>query len=135
MQLETRRRVRPLDFSLTSVNIIFLLLLFFITAGTMMRTAEQAIEPPRTRELPLDRLPRPLLVIDTKGELFLDGAPASLDELADAGGATREGDGAAPLPVLHVLPDRQLAAERFLDIVKSIRQTGTWNITLVTIRE
>ncbi len=133
MQLESQRPEHRLDFSLTSVNIVFLLLLFFLTAGTLMQDSESAIRAPRTETLPLDRLPRPLLVVNRDGSLFLDGNPTSVETLPSAAeGAPRSPGG---LPVLHVMPDRDLAADRFLQTVEAIRDTGLWTITLVTIRE
>jgi len=149
MDLQAKPVSRTLDFSLTSVNIVFLLLLFFLTAGTLMQDAETDIRAPRTEELPLSRLPRPLLVVDSAGNMFLDGTATTIGQLlveavpeatgAPLSGAPSKAAGPAEevkaLPVLHVMPDRNLSAVRFLNIVKSIRSAGVWNITLVTIRE
>lgn len=152
MNLETKPVSRTLDFSLTSVNIVFLLLLFFLTAGTLLQDAESEISAPRTEELPLGRLPRPLLSINQQGDLFLDGQATALDTLltlaADrsrqgpASGSAVSGPGGNEqtstedvLPILHIMPDQNLQASKFLDIVKTIRAAGVWNITLVTIRD
>lgn len=140
MDLETKPISRSLDFSLTSVNIVFLLLLFFLTAGTLLQDAESEIKAPNTEELPLARLPRPLLSVSGQGDLFLDGKPTSVDQLLALAPQVSEPEEdassqASPLPILYVMPDRDLAANRFLGIVKTIRAAGTWNITLVTIRD
>lgn len=154
MNLETKPVSRTLDFSLTSVNIVFLLLLFFLTAGTLLQDAESEISAPRTEELPLGRLPRPLLSINQQGDLFLDGQATTLDTLLTIA-AERSSQGQGPalgsaasetgvsgqistgdvLPVLHIMPDQNLQASKFLDVVKTIRTAGVWNITLVTIRD
>jgi len=140
MDLDTKPISRTLDFSLTSVNIVFLLLLFFLTAGTLLQDAESEIKAPNTEELPLARLPRPLLSVSSEGDLFLDGKPISAEQLlatapTAAGGDEDASSPTAPLPILYVMPDRDLAANRFLGIVKTIRAAGLWNITLVTIRD
>lgn len=158
MNLETKPVSRSLDFSLTSVNIVFLLLLFFLTAGTLLQDAESEISAPRTEELPLGRLPRPLLSINQQGDLFLDGQATTLDTLLTVAAERSsqgkgKGKGSAPgsaasetgaseqasteniLPVLHIMPDQNLQASKFLDVVKTIRTAGVWNITLVTIRD
>jgi len=139
MDLDTKPISRTLDFSLTSVNIVFLLLLFFLTAGTLLQDAESEIKAPNTEELPLARLPRPLLSVSSEGDLFLDGKPISVDQLLTTAppqtDAEEDLSSAAPLPILYVMPDRDLAANRFLGIVKTIRAAGLWNITLVTIRD
>lgn len=140
MDLESKPISRTLDFSLTSVNIVFLLLLFFLTAGTLLQDAESEIKAPNTEELPLARLPRPLLSISGEGDLFLDGKPISVEQLLATALAVTDAEedassSAAPLPILYVMPDRDLAANSFLGIVKTIRAAGLWNITLVTIRD
>ncbi|MEM8811307.1 MAG: biopolymer transporter ExbD [Pseudomonadota bacterium] len=139
MTLDSHRVRPPLDFSLTSVNLVFLLLLFFLTAGTIMQQAETTIDAPATETLPLERLPRPLLVIDAEGGLFLDGQATTVDAIVDGrvSGANNEANGPASvtLPQLHVLPDRSLSARRFLTIVKALRANGTRRVTLVTVRE
>src|SRR5690606_36275072 len=54
-----RRRRKP-DFSLTTVNIVFLLLLFYLATGSLIKKSELETDIPVTEELPLERLPRPL---------------------------------------------------------------------------
>lgn len=67
-------RQKP-DFSLATVNIVFLLLLFFIAAGTLVSEQETIVDLPDTETLPLEQLPRPLLVVTDEGSLFLNGEP------------------------------------------------------------
>ena len=138
MDLKSHRSSGGLDFSLTSVNIVFLLLLFFLSAGTLLQEAEKNVEAPRTSTMPLDRLPRPLLIINPSGELYLDGEKTTVEGLAEQATAAQietENPASAGTPVLHVLADRALDARQALQIVKDIRTQGRWNITLVTIRE
>jgi len=142
MDLKAHRTTHPLDFSLTSVNIVFLLLLFFLTAGTLLQDAESSVQAPGTEELPLDRLPRPLLVVNDQGAMFLDGEAVTIEQMLEKArqSAARRPSGAADgvgdaLPVLHVMPARALSAKSFLSMVKSIRAAGAWNITLVTVHE
>ena len=48
------RRARP-DFSLTTVNIVFLLLLFYLATGTLVTRNELEADIPITKDLPLER--------------------------------------------------------------------------------
>lgn len=66
---------KPADFSLATVNIVLLLVLFFLVAGTIVEQDETGIALPETTELPLERLPRPLLRVTATGEWVLDGTP------------------------------------------------------------
>ena len=60
---KTARKI-PLDFSLTTVNIVLLLIFFFLVSGSLIETEELSVDLAQTTELPLDRLPRPLLLMD-----------------------------------------------------------------------
>jgi len=104
------RKRRQADFSLAIVNIVLLLVFFFLITGSMVQTGEAEVDLARTSELPLDRLPRPLLLIDQDGQLALDGTALAGDGLA----AALQDD---PSETLYVLADRNLPADRLLALV------------------
>ena len=68
---------RRQDFTLTMINIVFLLLLFFLTTGSLSNREETQATVPETHTLPMERLPRPLLLLETDGRLLLDGQAVS----------------------------------------------------------
>jgi len=55
------------------VNVVLLLLLYFLVAGDPAEQTERAIMPPSTRDLPLEGLPRPLLSLLPEGRWSLTG--------------------------------------------------------------
>ncbi len=67
-----RRRER-LEFALPTINVIFLLMLYFLVAGTLVQRSEMGVIPPQTSQFPKDRLPRPLLLISATGAYSIDG--------------------------------------------------------------
>ncbi len=90
-----------LDVSLAIVNIVLLLIFFFLATGRLLNPISAEIDLTETSELPLDQLPSPILVVNADGTWSLDGqavAPEFLDiALADL-----------PQPVvLHLLIDRR----------------------------
>lgn len=115
------------DFSLSTVNIVLLLVLFFMIVGAPADQAERDIDLPITRDLPLDVLPRPLLLISPDGgELVLDGVPVSravLVQAIAAGGPQR----------LHLLVARDYPARALLDLTTSLSGAGA-EVMLVTLR-
>lgn len=122
------KRTRP-DFSLTIINIVFLLLLFYLATGSLIKQNELTADIPFTRDMPLERLPRPLLLAAADGSLFLDGKPISLGDLREA--APRAvGD----RPYLNVLAERTLAADSLLAILAEAQAAGV-PARLVTLRE
>ena len=118
------------DFILPMINIVFLLLLFFLTAGSLANRNEAQSAIPITATLPLERLPRPLLLVQSDGSLELDGRPATRDEVVRSlrNGATGE----SALSV-SVLADPDMPATTLLTLVDALRADGV-GIRLVTLR-
>lgn len=119
------RRPAP-DFSLATVNIVLLLVLFFLVAGTIVAVTEQGIELPETVDLPLAELPRPLIVLAVDGTTALDGEvlgmAAILDRLA-AEGAEQ----------VYLLTARETPALRLLETLAVLEPAGITS-SLVTLR-
>jgi biopolymer transport protein ExbD len=125
-----RKRPRP-DFSLNIINIVFLLLLFYLTTGSMVKQNELETDVPVTSALPLEKLPRPLLLVTVRGELFVDGRPVKRDEVAAAArDAFSKQKGAA---FLNVLADRSMPASTFLEVMASVGASGL-PLRIVTLR-
>lgn len=100
-----------MDVSFAIVNIVFLLLFFFLIIGQSPNTQTEDITLSETSELPLDRLPSPILVVTAQGGWQLDGRPIAPENLAIA---MQE----MPRPlVLHVLVNAAAPAEGLLQIV------------------
>ncbi|MEM8578700.1 MAG: biopolymer transporter ExbD [Pseudomonadota bacterium] len=107
-RLPARRKGAVFDSSLAIINIVLLLIFFFLSTGSLLndRTVEVAL--PETTRLPLDLLPKPLLTVDVDGAMTLDGEPLEAGALADAMGDA---------PRLHVLTDRDLPAGQLLELL------------------
>ena len=116
------------DFGLAQVNIVLLLVLFFLVVGTIVETSEQAVRLPETVDLPLERLPRPLLLIDGGDTWQLDGEGlAPLDAVArlieNPDGVTR----------VHLLAAQDLPADVLFAALRRLEDTGL-GVALVTIK-
>lgn len=115
-----------LDFSLTTVNIVLLLIFFFLVSGSLVETEELSVDLAETTELPLDRLPRPLLLVDTGGRLLLDG------QAVDTAGVRA----ALPMdtPRLHILADKDVRASDLVKLIQDPNLIG-FELQLVTFRK
>ncbi|MEM6636309.1 MAG: biopolymer transporter ExbD [Pseudomonadota bacterium] len=114
INLGQTRRGGAVDFSLAIVNIVLLLVFFFLITGTLVDSDELIVDLAETEQLPLDRLPRPLLVMLPGGAWSLDGNSISKADLAAALlSDDADGDG----PVLHLLPDKDLPASEILSLL------------------
>ena len=122
------RAPRP-DFALAQVNIVLLLVLFFLVVGTLIETDESSVDLPRTAELPLERLPRPLLLIAPDGAWSLDGA-----DLSRAETLARLAEGEEGPRRVHILAGRDVAADHVLSAMQALGTAGL-GVTLVTLKE
>lgn len=120
-----------MEFALPTINVIFLLMLYFLVAGTIVQKDELSVAPPVTEEVATDRLPRPLLVISEAGTFTLDGAPLTREELVSAAAAAIA-DPLAQTQHLNILAPAGMAASPFLDIL-AMFGAGNVPVRLVTI--
>lgn len=97
------------DASLAIVNIVLLLIFFFLATGSLLNSDSVDIDLPITTELDLDQLPEPLLFVNGEGEMSLDGAAVGTGEL---------GALLVNFPRLHVLADKELGAVQLLQILE-----------------
>jgi biopolymer transport protein ExbD len=101
------KRRKEADFSLAIVNIVLLLVFFFLITGSLVQNGETQVNLAETSELPLERLPRPLLLIDAQGKMALDGVPLVADQIV-------AGLGPEMPEALYLLADSGLAADRLM---------------------
>ena len=124
-----RKPRQRMDFALPTINVIFLLMLYFLVAGTLAEHDELSIEPPQTTPLPSERLPRPLLLVTDDGRLLLDGLPLEQPDLAAWAPAALADTGAAEL---NLLVPAGMAAEPFLALLARLDAAGV-PVRLVTV--
>jgi biopolymer transport protein ExbD len=125
--LPKRNRRMDADVSFSIVSIVFLLLFFFLMTGQVLNQAAERMALAETSQLPLDRLPAPILVVDENGQWQLDGVAVAPDLLALA-----LQDMAQPV-VLHVLIGKEAPAESLLQVVTR-PDLADVELRLVTLR-
>jgi len=131
--LAARKKTPAADFSLAIINVVFLLLFFFLLAGSVVQRAELEIAPPFTKNLPLERLPRPLIAVSAENVLYLDGVETTLEELQSRID-NQNPTATDTFSELYILAEGSLAAKQFLITVDALRQNGL-PIRIVTIRD
>jgi biopolymer transport protein ExbD len=118
----THQKQAP-DISLAIVNIVLLLIFFFLITGRMTNAPSFAIELSETAELPVEHLPKPILIFEPGDVMSLDGEVIEPDALADA---------VADYTALNLLIDRNENAHTLLDILGK-PEFDHLDIRLVTI--
>lgn len=123
--LPQRRRKVRIDPALAIVNVVLLLIFFFLVSG-QDRQDPLALDLPISTSLTPDRLPSPVLEIRPSGPWLLDGRPVQPELLA----ATLP-DGPEPL---HVMIDRTASARELMALLAR-PELAARPVRLVTLRE
>lgn len=114
-----------IDPSITIVNVVLLLIFFFIATGSLLNSSTDFEGTPKTTELPLDLLPEPILVLEPGGGMQLNGEPVPVGSLRTSLNPADKR--------LHVLVDSQQPARQILAIIERENVTLV-DVLLVTIR-
>jgi biopolymer transport protein ExbD len=120
-----RRRGRA-DPLIALINVVFLLLIFLMVAGTIAPMLDREIELIDTRN-PMASTPPDAAVIRPDGSMTLNGAAITPEMYA----RTRLADGET---ALRIVPDRNLPAKALVELVATLRAAGASEIWIVTER-
>lgn len=127
VHLPGRRKPVTMDVAMAIVNIVLLLIFFFVVSGQRVIT-EHEIDLSETQRLPLDALPSPILVVDRQGGWSLDGTQITPEllpvALEQAGGEN----------VLYLIIDRAAPAGQ---LITALNQPALQDleIQLVTLHQ
>ncbi|MBO9475656.1 biopolymer transporter ExbD [Shimia sp. R10_1] len=109
------------------INIVFLMLIFFMIAGTLAPPLDQSVSLVRTTELE-GREPPDTLVIRADGSLWLRGVPkASIVDFL----STLEEEAKS---TIRIVPDRDLPAKQLMIHTRNLRENGAQRVLIVTER-
>lgn len=115
------------------VNIVFLLLIFFMLAGTLRSPEALEVDPPETAAgLPPASAGSDTrtLILDRHGVVALDGRILESGELRSMLSSSAEHD--SPRAPIRLRADRRARAEDLLRLLESLSQLGFEDVALVT---
>lgn len=125
-QRAARRKPEP---TIGLINIVFLMLIFFLVAGS--------VAPPLDPDLTLatgedltGRAPPDALVLRADGSTHFRGQPTDIDAYF----ATRS-DAGEDITAARVVPDRDVPARRLMEVTMALREAGAEAVFVVTERE
>ncbi len=109
------------------INIVFLMLVFFMVAGTLAQPVDPTLELVETRTL--DGVSPPdALIVYPDGRISHRGAD---QQDAQAFVASLSDEERA---VIRLLPDRSLPAEKLVTLTRELRAAGAGQVVLITRR-
>ena len=125
--MKARRQKTEREPTIALINIVFLMLIFFLVAGTLARPLDKDLTLVRTADLDT-AAPADALVIHADGRMTWRGAPQA--------SAARF---MAQLPAeararVRIIPDRDLNAADLVRIGRALRGAGAEKIVIVTAK-
>jgi biopolymer transport protein ExbD len=129
--MRLRRPERPFEGEniLPLINVVFLLLIFFLLAGQMKPTEIIAVEPPNSASEAKPRSQAGLLLIGADGRVALGENELNDTELFETVSVLVE---EAPGIVLRLKADRAVDAARAIDVMTILHNAGVEKVTLMT---
>ncbi len=111
------------------INIVFLMLIFFMVAGQIQRTDSIKIEPPQSVSSLSPEDEKVSLIIVHDGSIHLEDTAVELDQLANLLALQISHQ---PTSSLLIKTDATLPAEKLYEILKYVRAAGFQKISLAT---
>lgn len=128
MRLKHSIRREPPENTIPLINVVFLMLIFFLFAGSIARDDARKIEPPLNILEDETIRSTGALIIDTDGQThFEDSEIAVGDWLAQQDQDPENGP-------LKIATDSSLEADKLEAIIKDLKSSGRSDIVLITRR-
>lgn len=126
MKLPTETRTQREENLIPLINIVFLILIFFLVAATIRPFTANDITPANSSIAEKSEPINFSLMVDKTGAIKFNGQTTTVEELI--GNAVSEPE----KPVLTIVADKELAASRLLTIVAALDAEKFTSINLVT---
>ena len=137
MQFErTRTKADHEERILPLINVVFLLLIFFMLAGRLAASDPFQVEPARSASEGLAERPEMLVLVGADGRLALDGAVTDEVGLKAAVAARMpKGEGVANGVRVRLKADGRTQAVRVVTVMELLREAGVERLNLLTVPE
>lgn len=128
------RQEQEVDVNLTPlIDVVFLLLIFFMVSTTFVKESEIELTLPEAseelREAPLDKID---IAVDKKGQYFVNGKALINTQIATVKSALRELITADGDPLVIISADAEASHQSVITVMDAARQVGLVRITFPT---
>ncbi|MBK1623925.1 ExbD/TolR family protein [Afifella marina] len=129
MRLTQPRKSAPGDDLVPLINVVFLLLIFFLLAGTLMPAPSAPVDYVRAGAEPAPSIPANAVYVDAEGLTYFDGEQLTGEALRRRLAAAEPGAGKIPLVL-----DRGVTMERLKPVFDDLTAAGLAKVELMTVR-
>ncbi|WP_350335390.1 ExbD/TolR family protein [Coralliovum pocilloporae] len=127
MKLPRKQKKQAAESTISLINIVFLMLIFFLVAGTLATPIDKALAPADTAELPMTPSDPLTIAIRADGSLFWRGAESTSEAVITILQAEGQKD-------VKIIPDRELPVPLLVEQVKALKEAGVEQVRIITIR-
>lgn len=131
MNLITTSDRRPPENTLSLINIVFLMLIFFMVAGHISTQQKGDVKLTDLKSTDSTKPPSDAIAITAKGEILYKGKMVSKVELLALLTAAKTKD----IHGFRLMPDRNLPATQLVDILEIIGQAGYLKAKIISLRK
>ncbi|MEO1115529.1 MAG: biopolymer transporter ExbD [Pseudomonadota bacterium] len=129
MRMRQQQRRDPPENTIPLINVVFLMLIFFLFAGSIARDDARKIEPPLNILEDETIRSTGALVLDPEGRTF-----AGEDEVTVSDWLAEKGSGEDADSPLKIAADGTLKADQLEQILKELKAAGREDVVLITRR-
>lgn len=122
---------RKRDSTITLINVVFLMLIFFLIAGTIAPPLDSGLELVETSGLE-GREPPDALVLHQDGTLSFRGTVTTAEAYME--NHATGGETGAEIGPVRIVPDRAVPGTRLIEVTAALRRLGAPSVFLVTVR-
>lgn len=130
MRLPESEDAQEVDSILPLINVVFLLLIFFMLLGALQGSDLFAVKPPVSRSVEQSANQQPLILVGAGGRLAFDGR--ELDEL-DLQLSVSDLLATEPDPLIRVKADLRAEARRVVEVMELLNAVGVERILLLSV--
>lgn len=131
MKLSAPTKKPPPENTLSLINIVFLMLIFFLVAGHISTQPKGDIQLTEIKTVKSTKPPSDAIGITARGDIIFRGKQVTKDQLLHMLRATRDKD----IQSFRVMPDRELSAAQLVDVLEIIGQAGYRRAKIISLRK
>ena len=115
------------------INVVFLLLIFFMLAGQLAASDPFVIEPPKSQSEAQNAPEDMMIQISADGRFALDGIEMSKEEVIEAARRRLISAPDTAPPALRLKADGRTEAREIVNLMQDLRQAGFEKLKLLTL--
>lgn len=131
MQLPAPKPAPKPDVTIALINIVFLLLVFFIVAGPVAFEDRMDVQTAFSLFGDGGQSPERAVFLDVEGRYRFDDQIVPLGQLVDT---LRAADALPQSGPLRLVPDHRLEAQTLIRALDQLNQVGLFHLSIVTVR-